>query len=144
MSSGIYGAALTYLMGRDLLGGTRLLAAEGAGSIPLDLRPRAPHLAPKATSVIHLFMTGGPSQMDLFDPKPMLDKHHGQQHFDKIAGEIENVKNAGALMRSPYKFARHGRCGMWVADVLPHLAGQVDDIAFIRSMYTTNLTHEPA
>src|SRR5712675_416562 len=76
MSSGIYGAALTYLMGRDLLGGTRLLAAEGAGSIPLDLRPRAPHLAPKATSVIHLFMNGGPSQMDLFDPKPMLDKHH--------------------------------------------------------------------
>jgi hypothetical protein len=94
--------------------------------------------------VIHLFMNGGPSQMDLFDPKPMLDKHHGQQHYQKIAGEIENLKNAGAIMRSPYKFARHGQCGMWVSEVMPHLARQVDDIALVRSMVTTNLTHEPA
>ena len=89
-------------------------------------------------------MNGGPSQMDLFDPKPMLDKHHGEPYFDKIAGEVENIKDAGALMRSPFKFAQHGQCGMWVSDVMPHLARQVDDIAFIRSMYTTNLTHEPA
>jgi hypothetical protein len=144
MSSGIYGAALTYLMGRDLLGGTGLLAAEGAGSIPLDLRPRAPHFAPKATSVIHLFMNGGPSQMDLFDPKPMLDKHHGEAYFDKIAGEVEFIKDAGALMRSPFKFAQHGKCGAPVSEAMPHLAGMVDDLAFIRSMFTTNLTHEPA
>ena len=54
------------------------------------------------------------------------------------------IKDAGALMRSPFKFAQHGQCGAWVSDVMPHLAGRVDDIAFIRSMYTTNLTHEPA
>jgi hypothetical protein len=89
-------------------------------------------------------MNGGPSQMDLFDPKPVLDKHHGQSYFEKVAGEVENPKNAGALMRSPFKFARHGQCGAWVSDVMPRLAGVVDDIAFIRSMVTTNLTHEPA
>jgi hypothetical protein len=142
VAGGVYGTALTYLLTRDLYGAPPAPAAEPR--LAFDLKPRPPHFTPKATAVIHLFMNGGPSQMDLFDPKPMLDKHHGQQHFDKIAGEIENVKNAGALMRSPYKFARHGRCGMWVSDVLPHLARQVDDIAFIRSMYTTNLTHEPA
>jgi hypothetical protein len=89
-------------------------------------------------------MNGGPSQMDLFDPKPALDKHHGQAYFDKIAGEVEFIKDAGAIMRSPFKFARRGRCGAWVSEVMPHLAGVVDDLAFIRSMYTTNLTHEPA
>jgi hypothetical protein len=94
--------------------------------------------------VIHLFMNGGPSQMDLFDPKPTLDRHHGQPYFDSIAGEIENVRDAGALMRSPFKFARHGRSGVWMSDALPHLAGVVDDLALIRSMYTTNITHEPA
>jgi Protein of unknown function (DUF1501) len=144
MSGGIYGAALTYLLGRDLGGGSGLLAAAGPGSGPTDLNPRAPHFGPKARSVIHLFMNGGPSQMDLFDPKPVLDKHHGEAYFDKIAGEVEFIKDAGALMRSPFKFARHGQCGAWVSEVMPHLAGVVDDLAFIRSMFTTNLTHEPA
>src|SRR5437763_6225749 len=134
MSGGLCGAALTCLLGEDLR------AADG----PRDLAPRAPHFAAKARSVIHLFMNGGPSQMDLFDPKPALDKHHGEAYFDKIAGEVEFIKDAGAIMRSPFKFARHGRCGAWVSEVMPHLAGVVDDVAFIRSMFTTNLTHEPA
>ena len=81
-----------------------------------DLKPRPPHFPAKAKAVIHLFMNGGPSQMDLFDPKPMLDKHHGEPYFDKIAGEIEFIKDAGALMRSPFKFARHGQCGAWVSE----------------------------
>jgi hypothetical protein len=89
-------------------------------------------------------MNGGPSQMDLFDPKPALDRLHGKAYFDKIAGEVEFIKDAGALMRSPFKFRRHGRCGAWVSEVMPGLATVVDDVAFIRSMYTTNLTHEPA
>jgi hypothetical protein len=144
MSGGIFGAALTYLLGQDFPGGADLSAAETTGKTPADLKPRKPHFPPKATSVIHLFMNGGPSQMDLFDPKPMLARHHGKPYFDKIAGEVEFIKDAGALMRSPFKFARHGKCGAWVSEVMPHLAGVVDDIAFIRSMYTTNLTHEPA
>ena len=136
-SSGLYGAALTYLLGQDAQAGR-------SNSTFTDLQPRSPHFEPKARSVIHLFMNGGPSQMDLFDPKPMLDKHHGQSYSDKIAGELEFVKDAGALMRSPFKFTQHGECGAPVSEVMPHLAGVVDDLAFIRSMHTTNLTHEPA
>ncbi|HEV3447375.1 MAG TPA: DUF1501 domain-containing protein, partial [Gemmataceae bacterium] len=143
VAGGIYGTALTFLLSRDLYADPRSPDQETARGA-FDLKPRPPHFTPQARSVIHLFMNGGPSQMDLFDPKPMLDKHHGQQHYQKIAGEIENLKNAGAIMRSPYKFARHGQCGMWVSEVMPHLARQVDDIALVRSMVTTNLTHEPA
>ena len=149
VSGGIYGAALAQLMGGDFSFNSQLSAAESldspsSGKVWTDLKQRAPHFEPKAKSVIHLFMTGGPSQMDLFDPKPVLDQHHGESYFDRIAGEVENPQSAGALMRSPFRFAQHGQCGMWVSDALPHIAGQVDDIALIRSMHTTNLTHEPA
>jgi hypothetical protein len=144
MSGGICGAALAYLIGQDLRSGSPLFAADDSGNRLPGLEPRQPHFPPRAKSVIHLFMNGGPSQMDLFDPKPMLDKHHGEAYFDKIAGEVEFIKDAGALMRSPFRFTRHGQCGAWVSEVMPHLAGMVDDLAFIRSMYTTNLTHEPA
>jgi hypothetical protein len=139
VAGGIYGAALAHLLSRDLYG---VRAAEPRR--PHGLEPRSPHFPAKAKAVIHLFMNGGPSQMDLFDPKPALDKHHGEPYFDKIAGEIENIQSAGALMRSPFPFARHGHSGTWVSSALPHLARHVDDIALIRSMYTTNLTHEPA
>jgi hypothetical protein len=138
VSTGMYGAALTYLLGRDLP------AEDRPGEPHLDLSPRSAHFPPRARSVIHLFMNGGPSQMDLFDPKPMLDKHHGEPYSDKLAGELEFVNDAGALMRSPFRFSRHGESGATVSEVMPHLAGVVDDLAFIRSMYTTNLTHEPA
>jgi hypothetical protein len=138
VGSGLYGAALMHLLGRDLYG------AEKTRTQGFDLNPREPHFAPKAKAVIHLFMNGGPSQMDLFDPKPLLDKLHGKPHYEKIAGEIENIKDAGALMRSSFRFARHGQCGAWVSDAMPHLARRVDDLAFLRSMHTTNITHEPA
>ncbi len=140
VAGGIHGAALAYLLSRE---GYAASAAEKSRPIQ-DLQSRPPHFPGRAKSVIHLFMNGGPSQMDLFDPKPTLDKHHGKPYFERIAGEIENIGSAGALMRSPFQFARHGRCGMWVSDALPHLARHVDDLALIRSMYTTNLTHEPA
>ena len=132
---GIYGAALASLLVPDG-------AADAAP--PADLKPRKPHLPAKAKAVVHLFMNGGPSQMDLFDPKPALDKNHGKPYADKLAGEIEFVRSAGAIMRSPFTFARHGGCGAWVSEAMPHLAGVVDEVAFIRSMHTTNLTHEPA
>ncbi len=136
VGTGIQGAALMHLLGADLRANEPRVAS--------DLNRPSPHFRPKAKSVIHLFMNGGPSQMDLFDPKPALDKHHGEAYFDKIAGEVENVNAAGALMRSPFQFAQHGQCGMWVSDALPHLTRHVDDIALIRSMFTTNITHEPA
>jgi Protein of unknown function (DUF1501) len=140
VGGGIFGAALTHLLQSE----NRSALANDSGLSATDLLPREPHFQPKAKAVIHLFMNGGPSQMDLFDPKPYLDKHHGQSLFEKIAGEVESPQAAGSIMRSPFKFARRGQCGMWVSDAMPNLAKQVDDIAFIRSMYTTNLTHEPA
>jgi hypothetical protein len=125
-------------------------AAAGEDAAPqesdraFDLAPKPAHFPGRAKSVIQLFMNGGPSQMDLFDPKEELEKNHGKSYFKKIAGEVENPQSAGAIMRCPYKFAQHGECGMWVSDVLPHLSNCVDDIALIRSMHAPNLTHEPA
>lgn len=141
VSGGVYAAALAWLSQHDLSGPGALQAGEAPSD---DVKPRAPHFAPRAKSVIHLFMNGGPSQMDLFDPKPALERHHGQPYFSKIAGEVENPQSAGNLMRSPFPCAQHGQSGMWVSSALPHLAQQVDDLALLRAMHTTNLTHEPA
>jgi hypothetical protein len=133
---GIFGAALASLLASDL---------GRAEETPYsNLKPRQPHFAGKARAVIHLFQNGGPSQMDLFDPKPELDRCHGKSYAAKLAGEIEFVQNAGAIMRSPFPFAKHGRCGAQVSNLMPHLATVVDDVAFIRSMHTTSITHEPA
>lgn len=144
VGGGIYGAALGSLLSQDACGDSANTEEHSRSRRVYDLTPRAPHVQPRATSVIHLFMNGGPSQMDLFDPKPELDRHHGRSYFEKIAGEVESPNAAGALMRSPFGFARHGESGMWVSEVMPHLSECVDDIALLRSMYTTNLTHEPA
>jgi hypothetical protein len=146
ISDGLYGAALASLLSRDLFGAV----APNPDELPdgtrrvYNLRPRNPHFEPKAKSVIHLFMNGGPSQMDLFDPKPMLEKHHGEPYFDKVAADITTPESAGGLMRSPFKFAQYGKSGMWVSDALPHLTEVVDDIAMIKSMYTMHPNHEPA
>ena len=150
-ADGLHGAALTYLLGRDLFSGSRLQAAE-AGPLPpssgprplYDLRARQPHHQAQAKAVIHLFMNGGPSQVDLFDPKPALDKYHGQSYFDKIAQDVSSPQDAGGLLRSPFKFKQHGESGIWVSDALPHLAREVDNITVIRSMFNSHPNHEPA
>lgn len=139
VGSALYGAALTHLVGRDLYG-----AEHNSRRTATDLAPRPPDHPPRAKAVIHLFMNGGPSQMDLFDPKAELDKRHGEDYFQKIAGEVEFPEAAGALMKSPFRFAQHGQCGMWVSDALPHFARQVDQVSLVRSLHSTNLTHEPA
>jgi hypothetical protein len=89
-------------------------------------------------------MNGGPSQMDLFDPKPVLDKHHGEPYFDKVAADLTTPEQVGGLMRSPFKFAQYGKSGMWISEVMPHTAEQADKICVIRSMYTVHPNHEPA
>ncbi len=146
--TGIYGAALTYILGRDVFGGSGLLAAEpppttaGTGPRVYDLKPRAPQFAPKAKSVILLFQNGGPSQMDLFDPKPALDKHHGETYLHKLhPEEITDPHQARGILRSPFKFVQHGQSGISLSEVLPYLGRQVDDIALIRSMFTTSPVH---
>jgi len=102
VSDGLYGAALATLLSRDLYGST-VESEQPDGHRPVyDLKPRAPQFPPKAKSVIQLFMNGGPSQMDLFDPKPMLDKHHGEPYFDKLAADLTTPEQSGGLMRSPF------------------------------------------
>ena len=138
-AAGIQAAVLTDLFSKDVYG----MEAPKARTT-FDLKPQSTHHPPMAKGVIHLFMNGGPSQMDLFDPKPELDKRHGEDYFSELASEVENPTVAGALMKCPYKFSQHGESGQWVSDALPHTAEIVDELAIIKSMYTTNLTHEPA
>ena len=145
---GIFGAALVYLLSRDFYGASTLLGAETDDEgqedrrRTYDLKPRPPHFEPQAKAVIQLFMNGGPSHMDLFDPKPLLRKHHGEPYVDETApADIRAKQGEGALLSSPFQFAQHGQSGIWLSEVLPHLARQVDDIAVIRSMVTSSPDH---
>ena len=106
-SDGVMGAALTHLLCQDFFGGTEALANDAPHQPQqFDLKPKQPHHTPKATSVIHLFMNGGPSQMDLFDPKPVLNKMDGKPY----PGNIEDLGNSnttsiGEMLGGQYKFA---------------------------------------
>jgi hypothetical protein len=106
------------------------------------LAPRKPHFTAKAKAVICLFQHGGPSQMDLFDPKPELTKHHGKPHPDKL--EVHFHTQQGKLLASPFKFAKHGQAGVELSELLPRTAKIVDDITLVRSMKTDSVDHEAA
>jgi hypothetical protein len=97
---------------------------------------------PRAKSVICLFQHGGPSQMDLFDPKPALSKYHGKPYPGKL--EIHFDKQAGNLLESPFQFRPHGGSGTVLSELLPHTAGVVDELTLIRSMSTDSVDHETA
>ena len=141
VSDGLYGIGLSSLLMQDLYGeelNPRVLP-------PTDTKPRKPHYAPRAKAVIQFCMQGGPSQMDLFDPKPVLNKLHGKdapEEFTKVAPAGRSMK--GKIMRSHWKFARHGQSGAWVSELLPQTAKEIDHIAIIRSMYNVHENHEPA
>lgn len=98
---------------------------------------------PRAKSVICLFQHGGPSQMDLFDPKPELQKWHGKPY---PGGDLETHfdKQKGNVLGSPYKFAKYGECGMELSELLPHTGSIADDICLVRSMNTESVDHESA
>src|SRR4249920_1412628 len=95
----------------------------------------------RAKRVIFLFMNGGLSQVDSFDPKPMLDKYHGQP---LPGGTVATERKTGALMRSPFAFKKYGHVGMDVSELFPHVGECADDICFIRSMHTDIPNHEPS
>ncbi len=116
---------------------------QSASAATTDLQPGATHFTPKAKNVICLFQHGGPSQMDLFDPKPMLEKFHGKPY---PSGELEIhfTNQAGNVLGSPFKFAPAGQCGMQLSEVLPYTARIADDITLIRSMNTESVDHEAA
>ena len=118
------------------------LPALGAGSVsPVSsLAPKSPHFAPRATRVIHLFMNGGPSQIDLFDPKPALRKYAGQLLGKDLAGDR---RIGGVGMPSPFRFDRYGQSGMEISELLPNIARHADKLCVIRSMRTPVPNHEP-
>src|SRR5262245_46614385 len=115
-----------------------LATATGQSS---SLAPKAPHFAPRAKRIIFLFMNGGMSQVDTFDPKPMLEKHHGQPI---PTGNLRTERKTGNLMRSPFHFERHGQSGLEVSEIFPRIGSMADDICVIRSMYTDIPNHEPS
>ncbi len=115
----------------------RLHAEAVAG--PLD--PKAPHFAPKAKRVIFLFLNGGMSHIDTFDPKPMLIKHDGEP---MPGPKIETDRASGNLMRSPFEFRKYGQSGTEVSEIFPRVASLIDDICVIRSMYSDNGNHGPS
>jgi len=122
-------------------------AARIAGLLPERLqgattgRYSGPRTPGKAKRVISLFMAGGPSQLDLFDPKPSLLKYEGQRP-DSVA--LRTERQTGGLLPSPFEFKRHGSNGVEVSSLLPQLASVIDKVCVIRSMYTFNPTHTPA
>src|SRR5438874_635115 len=119
---GFGGLALAHLLHLD--------QAKGAN----DLSPRPTHFAPAARAMVHFMQNGGPSQMDLFDPKPELQKRSGQP----IPGSVEIYQkgNSDKLLASPFRFHKRGQCGLELAEVMPHLGSIADDMCLVRSMYT--------
>jgi hypothetical protein len=129
--------ALARLLGLD----GRLAAATREN--PLAVKP--PHFAPKAKNVIFMFMEGGPSQMDLFDPKPELQKWHGKSLPESMTKDLQLafIKPTAAVLGSPRTFKPSGQCGTEFSDFLPYTAACADDICLVRSMYTEAFNHHP-
>jgi hypothetical protein len=136
---GIGGFALAHLLNGDKL------LAETPGrpgeNLPLNLLPRQPHFAPRARAMISLFMHGGPSHVDLLDPKPELARNHGRDYSGEVGFSFVN-RASKKLFGSPWRFARHGRSGTEISELLPHTASIVDDVCVIRSMHTGHNGHE--
>ena len=122
-------------------GAVGLQAALGAEIVKDPLAPKPPHFPAKAKRVIYLFLNGGPSQVDTFDPKPMLDKYHGQP---MPSGNLKTERKTGDLMRSPFSFHRYGKSGIEVSEIFPKLGACIDDVCVIRSMFTDRPNHEPS
>src|SRR5712691_4945514 len=110
------------------------------------MTPRPAHFAAKVKSVIYLHMSGAPPQHELFDYKPKLVELHMKPCPDELlkGQRFPFIKGHPQLLGTPYKFKQHGKGGAWVSELLPHLSGCVDDVAFIKSMHTDQFNHAPA
>jgi hypothetical protein len=134
-------------MGFASLGLAGLMASQGMldaatpGSSVSPLAPRKPHFPAKAKRVIHLFMNGGPSHVDTFDPKPALEKYAGKPLPRE---NLRTERKTGAAYPSPFKFQRYGESGIEVSELFAHTARSIDDIAVIRSMHADVPNHEPS
>src|SRR5918992_6040198 len=133
---GIGGLALSSLLDEKLF----------AQKTTNPLAVRAPHFAPKARNVIYLFMAGAPTQLDLFDHKPALRKHDGEEipaEFVPKGERFAFIKGTPRLLGSPFNFKKHGQSGAELSELLPHLATIADEIAIVRSVHTTQFNHAP-
>jgi hypothetical protein len=128
--------------GFGALGLANLLANPAAASSANPLAPRSPHFTPRARRVIFLFMNGGPSHVDTFDPKPALAKNAGKPLPESML-KTTGRKGLGNLMPSPFKFGPCGKSGIEVTEIYPEIGKYIDDICVLRSMYTDNPNHEP-
>jgi hypothetical protein len=135
---GLAGIAAGALLSRD--------AARAAPAAGHPLAPRAPHHPAKAKRVIYLFMAGAPSHLELFDHKPELTRRNGQLPPPELLKGYRAafINPNSALLGPKFKFARHGRCGMELSEVLPHTARMADEICLVRSMQTEAVNHAPA
>lgn len=142
-STGIGLAALSSLLNR---GNASAASPDGAApSFPLSVL----HHAPKAKRVIYLFMAGGPSQIDLFDYKPLLEKYHQQElpssvRMGQRLTTMTSGQSAFPVVASMFKFQRHGKNGTWLSELIPHTASIVDDLALVRTVNTEAINHDPA
>ncbi|HKS36981.1 MAG TPA: DUF1501 domain-containing protein, partial [Verrucomicrobiae bacterium] len=137
---GLGAAALGSLLNPGLFSAGASDAASGFGKT---------HFAPKAKRIIYLFMAGGPAQMELLDYKPALEKLHNSELPDSVRmGQRITTMTSGQksfpVVKPVFKFARHGKCGAWVSELLPNIAGIVDDIAIIKTVNTEAINHDPA
>jgi hypothetical protein len=126
----------------------QLMEREGRGATTPEvnpLAPRKPHFAPKAKNVIFMFMEGGPSQIDLFDPKPELQKWSGRPLPESMTKDLRLAftKPNAAVLASPRAFKPYGQSGTEFSDFIPHIAGRADDICLVRSMFTDAFNHHP-
>lgn len=135
-------------MGFGLLGLAGLLAQDGllateakAGTDLNPLLPKKPHFPAKARQVVHLFMNGGPSHVDTFDPKPLLTKYHGK---DLPEGNLRTERKTGAALGSPFKFQKYGQSGLEISELFAKTAEHADDLCLIRSMQADVPNHEPS
>jgi len=135
---GFVGTALTYLLAQVGFFENKSIAAEAA---PNPLAAKKPHFPAKAKSCIFLFNYGGPSQVDLFDPKPELTKRTGEAMPNLDEDPLFKARNPGTLLGSSRKFAKHGQSGIEISDLFPNIAKCVDDLAIIRSTYTDSFAH---
>ncbi len=138
--------ALSQLLARDELQAS--LSNKKDLSTSHQLNPRAPHFAPRAKNVIFLFMVGGPSQLETFDPKPVLQKLNGKplpKSFNAEGLPLQFMRAVdGRLMGSPFPFTRHGKSGLEISSLFPKLAQHADDLAVVRSCYHDSFIHGPA
>src|SRR5579872_1050249 len=142
---GLSGVALAWMLNQQgLLGATvEGSACSAPAAMPTPFSPKKPHFPPRATRVISLFMSGGVSHVDTFDPKPALAKYAGQPLTGK-GDIIVRQGNPGPLMPSPFTFKRYGESGLEVSEIFPHVGSKADEFALLRSVYGQSNDHVQA